>query len=87
MLFRSPKDRQSGNFLSIVRPQLAVIMLTVASSLWAVGALLIGGTEHSTTGVVTNILWGINNCVAMAGMVTAALWTPSDKEDVSNELS
>ena len=83
----TPKDRQSGNFLSIVRPQLAVIMLTVASSLWAVGALLIGGTEHSTTGVVTNILWGINNCVAMAGMVTAALWTPSDKEDVSNELS
>ncbi|MEM5472105.1 glycosyltransferase [Hoeflea sp. AS60] len=83
----TPKDRQSGNFLSIVRPQLAVIVLTVASSMWAVGALLIGETQHSTTGVVTNILWGINNCVAMAGMVTAALWTPSDKEDVSNELS
>ncbi|WOI57434.1 cellulose synthase catalytic subunit [Palleronia sp. LCG004] len=77
----TPKDRQSGRSLHLVQPQIAVIGLTVAGALWAVGALAIGGTEHSATGVVTNILWGINNCAAMMGMVSAALWQPLDKKD------
>lgn len=81
----TPKDRQSGNFLRLVRPQIAVLILTVAGMIWGLGALAIGGTDHSLTGVVTNCLWGLNNCAAMAGMIAAARWLPpsSDKEETA----
>lgn len=72
----TPKDRQSGNFLTLVRPQIAVLGLTGLGLLWGLGALVVGGTPHTLTGVVTNALWGLNNCVAMAGMIAAALWQP-----------
>jgi cellulose synthase (UDP-forming) len=76
----TPKVRQSGNFLTLVRPQIAVVALTLIGAVWAIGALMIGGTPHSTSGVVANILWGLNNCMAMAGIIGAALWVPtSDK--------
>lgn len=77
----TPKVRQSGNFLSLVRPQIAVIVLTLTGALWAAGALRLGGTEHTLSGVVANLLWGLNNCIAMAGMITAALWQPPATEE------
>jgi cellulose synthase (UDP-forming) len=73
----TPKDRQSGTFLHLVRPQLAIVVLTLGASVWATIALASGmGTSHSLTGVVTNILWGLNNCIAMAGIIFAAVWQP-----------
>ncbi len=72
----TPKDRQSGNFLKLVRPQLGVLILTVAGVAWGTGALLLAETPHTLSGVVTNGLWGLNNCVAMAGIIRAALWQP-----------
>lgn len=76
----TPKVRQSGNFLTLVRPQIAVVVLTIVGALWAIGALVIGGTSHSASGVVANILWGLNNCLAMAGIIGAALWVPKTDE-------
>lgn len=76
----TPKVRQSGNFLTLVRPQIAVVVLTVIGALWATIALIIGGTPHSASGVVANILWGLNNCLAMSGIIGAALWVPSIEE-------
>lgn len=77
----TPKVRQSGNFLRLVRPQIAVVVLTVVSAIWAVTALALGNTPHSTSGVVANILWGLNNCLAMAGIIGAALWVPPSDEE------
>ncbi|RED18032.1 glycosyltransferase family 2 protein [Pontivivens insulae] len=74
----TPKDRQSGNFLRLVRPQLAVLVLTGLGVVWGFAALAIGGTAHTPTGVITNALWGLNNCIAMAGMIGAALWQPPE---------
>ncbi len=77
----TPKTRQSGSFLGLVWPQIAIVGLTIFAIIWAYGALYIGGTSHSATGVVTNMLWGINNCFAMAGIIGAAMWRPrSDAE-------
>ncbi|WP_435168369.1 glycosyltransferase family 2 protein [Falsirhodobacter sp. 1013] len=81
----TPKDRQSGTFLRLVRPQLAVIVLTLVSGVWALAWLLMGYGSWSTTGVVTNILWGINNCMAMAGMIRAALWNPEPDTEAETE--
>lgn len=77
----TPKVRQSGNFLRLVRPQIAVVVLTLVGAIWAIGALILGGTPHSISGVVANILWGLNNCFAMAGIIGAALWVPANAEE------
>lgn len=81
----TPKVRQSGNFLSLVRPQIAVLVLTVLGSAWAIGALLVGGTAHSVSGVIANVLWGFNNCLAMAGIIAAALWQPPSDDEGNDE--
>jgi cellulose synthase (UDP-forming) len=77
----TPKVRQSGNFLRLVRPQIAILVLTMISTIWAIGALSFGDTPHSISGVVANILWGLNNCLAMAGIIKAALWVPPSVEE------
>jgi len=76
----TPKTRQTGNFLELVRPQIAIVALTVLGAVWGIGALMMGGTSHSAGGVVANILWGFNNCLAMAGMIGAAMWQPDFKQ-------
>ncbi|KQB97993.1 cellulose synthase [Loktanella sp. 1ANDIMAR09] len=78
----TPKVRQSGNFLALVKPQIAVVVLTALAGLWAIGALVTDTTPHSATGVVSNILWGFNNCLAMLGIIGAALWLPGAEEGI-----
>jgi cellulose synthase (UDP-forming) len=77
----TPKVRQSGNFLGLVKPQIAIVILTGVAAIWAVGALTLGTTNHSATGVVSNVLWGFNNCLAMAGIIAAALWLPETNDE------
>ncbi|MEO9683337.1 MAG: glycosyltransferase [Tateyamaria sp.] len=72
----TPKARQSGNFLALVRPQMAIVGLTALASVWGISVLLLGPTTHSATGIISNILWGFNNCLAMFGIIAAALWVP-----------
>lgn len=76
----TPKVRQSGNFLVLVRPQIAIVGLTVLGAIWGIAMLEFGGTAHTATGVIANILWGFNNCLAMAGIIGAALWVPQVDE-------
>ncbi|MBU0539593.1 MAG: cellulose synthase, partial [Gammaproteobacteria bacterium] len=75
------KVRQSGTYLRLVRPQIAVVALTIVGVIWGIGALVVGGTSHSTSGVVANILWGFNNCIAMAGIICAALYSPFSSDE------
>ena len=53
--------------------------------LWGLGAVIAGNTPHTLTGVVTNGLWGINNCAAMAGIIYAALWQPPESTESKEE--
>jgi len=76
----TPKDRQSGRFLHLIRPQLAVIALTLAAALWAIGQEVLGLGTHSASGIATNLAWGCFNCLAMASMLRAALWQPIESE-------
>ena len=74
------KVRQSGNFLALVRPQIAIVVLTILAGIWGLTALALGTTSHSASGVISNILWGLNNCIAMLGIISAALWLPKTVE-------
>ena len=75
----TPKQRQSGRFLNLVRPQMAVVGLTLASGAWALLALRLGREGYSLTGVSTNLAWGLFNCSAMMTVIRAALWAPRSK--------
>ncbi len=82
----TPKVRQSGNFLALVKPQIAIVVLTALGAVWAIITLATGTTSHSAPGVISNILWGFNNCLAMAGIIGAALWRPENDEGSQHEL-
>lgn len=77
----TPKDRQSGRHLRLVRPHLAVVALTTLSAAWALVALRLGQPGYTPAGVATNIAWGAFNCIAMMTMIRAALWKPEIETD------
>jgi cellulose synthase (UDP-forming) len=72
----TPKDRQEGNFLHLVWPQAAVIVLTLAGLAYAALQLALGSAGYSLGGLVANGFWGLNNVLAMGGLVLAAFWRP-----------
>ena len=76
----TPKERQGGNFLHLVYPQLAIIVLTLASFAWATTALAAGLGHYTVGGLVANGLWGANNILAMSVMVRAAFWKPEEEQ-------
>jgi cellulose synthase (UDP-forming) len=75
----TPKDRQSGRHWRLVWPQLAVIALTLAGIAYGLLAAWLGFSNHTFSGVLTNAFWGLNNVLALSGMVRAALWEPEDE--------
>lgn len=75
----TPKERQQGNFLTLVKPQLAIIALTLLGLLWG-GVQLYLGRIDDPAGYVINIFWGGVNIIAMLPMVFAALWRPAPEE-------
>lgn len=72
----TPKERQDGNFLHLVWPQIAIMVLTVLSFAWAALALWLEIGAYTLGGLIANGLWGVNNILAMSIMVRAALWKP-----------
>ncbi len=72
----TPKERQEGNHLGLVLPQLGVIVLTVVGLLQAAWRVFVGGAGHELPSLVLNTAWGLNNVLAMLPMVRAALWQP-----------
>jgi cellulose synthase (UDP-forming) len=72
----TPKDRQEGNFLYLVWPQVAMMALTILSLLWAIASWALERDNFTTEGIIANGLWGLNNVVALSIMVRAAFWQP-----------
>ena len=72
----TPKARQEGNFLYLVYPQLAVMVLTAAGICFGWTGFVTGIGSHTIEALVINTFWGMNNMFAMTGMVKAAFWQP-----------
>ncbi len=73
----TPKSRQEGNFLHLVIPQVAIIVLTLSGLLYS-GTMLALGKNSNYSGFITNCFWGGVNIFAMSGIVMAALWKPQE---------
>jgi cellulose synthase (UDP-forming) len=76
----TPKSRQEGNFFRLVIPQVTVIVLTLAGIFFRAGKVYLG-MDDNITALLANTFWGINNIMAMTGVVLAAFWKPEDKEE------
>ena len=73
------KVRQTGNFLGIVWPQAAVFCLTALGIVYAWTAFVLGMGAHAIEGLFINTFWGMNNMIAMSGILYAACWKPDDE--------
>ena len=79
----TPKERQQGRFLYLVKPQIAIVVLTLLGLLWG-GIKVFNGDIEDPSGYIINIFWGGVNIAAMMPMILAAMWKPdpalSDEE-------
>jgi len=74
------KVRQEGTYGRLVIPQISIVALTAIGILLAwVGYILNFGT-HTIEGLFINTFWGLNNIVAMSGMIRCAYWKPDADE-------
>jgi cellulose synthase (UDP-forming) len=72
----TPKERQSGNFVRLVWPQIAICVLTALGLAYAGVRYAAGDPVYSLGGLIANGFWGANNILAMSIMIRAAFWKP-----------
>lgn len=78
----TPKERQTGRFLYLVKPQIAIVVLTLAGLIWG-GIQVARGQVDDPSGYVINIFWGGVNIAAMLPLIFAAMWTPAEEDEVT----
>ncbi|WP_137719654.1 glycosyltransferase family 2 protein [Methylobacillus flagellatus] len=83
----TPKDRQEGNFFHLVMPQFVMIMLTLLGLLYAWLQYLLFAADYTLNGLIVNTFWGMNNVVALSGIVLAAFWQPEPAAASTAELA
>jgi cellulose synthase (UDP-forming) len=71
----TPKTRQSGNFLGLIKVQLGIIFLIVASIIWAILGVAMGARQD-LFGILVNALWGCYNVWQLSALVRASLYSP-----------
>lgn len=71
----TPKQRQSGNFLPLVWPQIMIIFFTFLSIIYCSWAFY-NGHEYQWSGIIINVFWGIYNAVMLSAIVKASVYKP-----------
>ena len=76
----TPKERQEGNFVHLVWPQIAVVVLTLTALCYAAVSYFIFNNvfTYSLNAILTNVFWATNNILAMLGMIQCAFWKPDE---------
>lgn len=78
----TPKERQTGRFLYLVKPQIAIVLLTLTGLIWG-GIQVARGEVDDPSGYVINIFWGAVNIAAMLPLIFAAMWPPPEEQEAS----
>ena len=71
----TPKQRQAGTYLHLVRPQLVVFCLTLLGLMWSVVLFAIG-KMHDPWVHLLNSGWAIYNLALLWAVIRAAVWQP-----------
>jgi cellulose synthase (UDP-forming) len=75
----TPKTRQGGVSLQLIRPQLIFMVLLVVAIVIGLGRLAIGANEDGLP-IVINVLWAIYDLVALSAVLDATFYRPRDEE-------
>ena len=71
----TPKQRQAGNYLNLIKPQIAVVVLTVLGIIWSVYQFVIGNLTNPWL-YVLNTAWALYNVALISVVIRAAIWQP-----------
>ena len=71
----TPKQRQTGNYLNLVWPQLLIVWLTALAIVYGLFSL-VAGWNLQVEGTLVNIFWGCYNIVMLSAIVRAAVYKP-----------
>lgn len=71
----TPKQRQSGNYLRLVLPQITIILLTLSGIIWSIYRAITGNMPDFSVDLI-NIAWSIYNLLLLSVIVQAAIWQP-----------
>jgi len=69
------KQRQTGNYLPLVWPQLLIVWLTVLAIVYGLFSFIVGWNLQ-VEGLLVNIFWGCYNIVMLSAIVRAAAYKP-----------
>ncbi len=72
----TPKQREAGNYLPLVWPQIAAIAMTLAGLVYATAAFLGGRGPYTAFGLFVNGFWSLYNCGMLFSIVRAAIYQP-----------
>lgn len=73
----TPKERQSGRFLRLVRWQTALVAFIAVAIVWASIQLFVLHSRDDFTGYAANLLWGGYTILMLSGYLRAAIWRPT----------
>ncbi len=69
----TPKVRRSGVYITLIWPQLSVIVLQILSGLYAVSAVALGW-RHDVAGIVINLFWIAYDLFMLYPILTASVY-------------
>ncbi len=72
----TPKDRQDGTFLNLVRIQIAFMVATAFAITFGFWNWQIDGSYTELSALLANTFWGLNNIFSLSIIVKAAVWKP-----------
>jgi cellulose synthase (UDP-forming) len=72
----TPKERQSGTYLGLVRWQIAISAVTAVALIWGWACYARGIEAYTLGAMIANTLWGGNNILSMLPIIRAAFWQP-----------
>jgi cellulose synthase (UDP-forming) len=75
----TPKLRQAGVFYGLIKWQAGYMALMAAALVYAGVRIWIGASDN-LSGWLINGFWGLNNILAMSGIVRSAFWKPENEE-------
>lgn len=78
----TPKQRQAGKYFNLVKPQIAVVVLTILGIVWSIYQFLIGDL-HNPWIYVLNTAWALYNVALISVVLRAAIWQPA-KQNLKN---
>jgi cellulose synthase (UDP-forming) len=78
----TPKQRQSGNYLNLVIPQLAIVVLSIVGMGWSLMRFLLG-TLPDPWVYLLNSGWAIYNICLLSVVIRAAVWQPKEESKLN----